>query len=114
MHQPHTHPSAIALHVETAFDRAFTGANARDAQAALQPVRDLPAGQPFIRDHAPHEMCVRGTRVPLLERGEVTVVVIAVDGDGDTSQVGRVFAMPGHHTVRLVDVIAPLRGKARV
>lgn len=113
MFQPHANQSAIALHVDSAFERAHAGAAERDARAALQPVRDIGPGQPFILDSKPHEMCIRGTRVPGLEPGEVTVVVIAVDGGGDVTQVGRIFSMQAHHTVRVVDVVAPLKGKAR-
>lgn len=102
--------SANALHIDTAFDRALAGAQAREAAgAALCAVREIKRGEVFIRDCAPHELCVCGSRVPLLEPGEVVVVVVACQSGDNPEAVGRVFTMQGHHTVRRAEIVAPLK-----
>jgi hypothetical protein len=102
------------LSIDTAFDHALAGATARDS-AALVPVARVAYGQPFIRDSAPHELLVRATQVAFVEDDDIAVVVIAADrfDPHDPPPIGRVFAINRKHTVRLVDVLRPLKTEAR-
>jgi hypothetical protein len=106
--------NSSALDLNTAFDRAFAGASARDAsQRARVPLASVALGQPFFRESNPHELCVRATQVALVDDDELPVVVIASEHFEGPHPVGRVFAMRGSQTVRLVDVVTPLKARAR-
>ena len=70
-------------------------------------VRSVPYGKPFLIDSAPGALFAR-VRDDLPVSESVPVVIIATPPQ-QPEELGRVFGLSPLHTVRLVDVIQPVK-----
>lgn len=113
-------PQAKAA-VERAFNAEFSRQPASRGHAAPVPVNDVVPGQSFVRDSDPDRLLVRAYASSDIREHSalnarfryVCVVVIATSQFDNGRRVGEVFYMPTHETVRLVDVVSPLKAEAR-
>lgn len=104
-------PPAAQRLVDDAFLHAHQQAQARSRPAPPVSLFGLDYGETFILDSAPTQLLVR-VRDDMPIGNVIPVVIIAASGHG-SAQVGKVFGLAPETSVRVVDVIAPCKVRAR-